>query len=65
MNLFSIVFQDFKLFSFSLGQNVAAAVDYEEENVVDVLEKAGFKERLETMPKEYIPLYIRILMKME
>lgn len=58
MNLFSIVFQDFKLFSFSLGQNVAAAVDYEEEEVVDVLEKAGFEERLETMPKGvYTPLY--------
>jgi ATP-binding cassette subfamily B protein len=58
MNLFSIVFQDFKLFSFSLGQNVAAAVDYDEEEIIDALEKVGFKERLKTMPKGvYTPLY--------
>ena len=40
MNLFSIVFQDFKLFSFSLGQNVAASVNYDETAVADALEKA-------------------------
>lgn len=58
MNLFSIVFQDFKLFSFSLGQNVAASVDYDEKEVEDVLEKVGFKERLDTMPKGVqTPLY--------
>src|SRR5699024_1728714 len=45
LNLFSIVFQDFKLFSFSLGQNVAASVDYEENKVKDTLIKAGLKER--------------------
>lgn len=51
LNLFSIVFQDFKLFSFSLGQNVAASVNYDETAVADVLEKAGLKERLSTMPE--------------
>ena len=29
MSLFSVVFQDFKLLSFSLGQNVAAAMQYD------------------------------------
>ena len=29
MELFSVVFQDFKLFSFTLGQNVATSVDYD------------------------------------
>ena len=58
LNLFSIVFQDFKLFSFSLGQNVTASVDYDEERVREVLEKAGLKDRLETMPKGIdTPLY--------
>lgn len=58
MNLFSIVFQDFKLFSFSLGQNVAASVNYDETAVTDVLEKAGLKERLTTMPRGvHTPLY--------
>lgn len=58
MNLFSIVFQDFKLFSFSLGQNVAASVNYDEMKVESVLEKAGFNERVSTMSKGIqTPLY--------
>ena len=51
LNLFSIVFQDFKLFSFSLGQNVAASVDYNISKVEDILIKAGLKERLTTISK--------------
>lgn len=58
LNLFSIVFQDFKLFSFSLGQNVTASVDYDEKLVKEVLEKAGLKDRLENMNKGiHTPLY--------
>lgn len=58
LNLFSIVFQDFKLFSFSLGQNVAASVDYDEERVKQILEEAGLRERLNNMPKGVnTPLY--------
>lgn len=49
MSIFSVVFQDFKLFSFSLGQNVAASVDYEKARVVQCLEKAGFADRLKEM----------------
>jgi ATP-binding cassette subfamily B protein len=51
MSIFSVVFQDFQLFSFSLGQNVAASAEYDREKVVACLEKAGFGERLEAMPK--------------
>ena len=58
MGLFSIVFQDFKLFSFSLGQNIAAAVDYDEKFVEKVIEDVGFIDRLETMPRGIsTPLY--------
>ncbi|MBU5428307.1 ABC transporter ATP-binding protein/permease [Tissierella pigra] len=58
LNLFSIVFQDFKLFSFSLGQNVAASVDYNISKVEDILIKAGLKERLATLSKGVeTPLY--------
>ena len=49
--IFSVVFQDFKLFSFSLGENVAASVAYEEEKVISCLEKAGFGERLKNLEK--------------
>ena len=48
--LFSVVFQDFKLFSFPLANNVAsAASNYDVEKVNACLGKAGFAERLATM----------------
>lgn len=49
-SIFSVVFQDFRLFAFSLGQNVAASVDYDNGHVLKCLKKAGFNERLKTMP---------------
>ena len=50
MSLFSVVFQDFNLFSFSLGENVAAGGDYDTEKVLSSLRKSGFGDRLNTMP---------------
>lgn len=47
MSLFSVVFQDFQLFSFTLGENVAVSEDYQEEAVRDALGKAGMEEFLE------------------
>lgn len=49
LKLFSIVFQDFQLFSFSIAQNVAASTEFEETRVKGTLVKAGFGERLERM----------------
>lgn len=49
MNVFSVVFQDFKLFDFTLAENVACSVDYDEEKVIEALNKAGFGERLKTL----------------
>ncbi len=51
LRIFSVVFQDFKLFSFSLGQNVATAMEYDKEKAEQCLVKAGLSERLKTMPK--------------
>ncbi|QVK17138.1 ABC transporter ATP-binding protein [Mycoplasmatota bacterium] len=51
LSIFSVVFQDFKLFSFSVGQNVATNVNYEENLVWNVLEKAGVSERVHDMKK--------------
>ena len=48
--LFSVVFQDFQLLSFSLGQNVAAAVQYNPERAKACLQKAGFGDRLAQLP---------------
>ena len=50
MSIFSVVFQDFKLFSFPLGQNVAARMDYSKEMAETCLEEAGFGRRLSEMP---------------
>ena len=49
MSLFSVVFQDFELFSFSLGQNVAATADYNRAKVEACLKEAGFSERYDGM----------------
>lgn len=50
MAIFSVVFQDFKLLPFTLGQNVAASLNYDEHKVLASLEKAGFSSRLAGMP---------------
>ena len=49
--LFSVVFQDFKLLSQPLGQNVAAAEDYDRTRAEECLRKAGFGPRLAELPK--------------
>ena len=49
--LFSIVFQDYNLFSFPLGENVAAAADYDRERVLECIDKAGFTDRLNRLEK--------------
>lgn len=51
-SIFSVVFQDFRLFSFSLGQNVSASASYDEEKVIECLKKAGFAERLNSLPNK-------------
>ncbi len=50
IDIFAVVFQDFKLLSYSLAQNVATSTKYDKEKVLDSLEKAGFLEKLNSMP---------------
>ena len=58
MSLFSVVFQDFKLFAVPLGQNVAADTDFDRERVNACLARAGFERRERTLPKGLdTPLY--------
>lgn len=49
--MFSVVFQDFKLFSFALGENVASGSDHDVDKVMACLYQSGFGERLATMPE--------------
>ena len=46
IQLFSVVFQDFQLFSFSIAENVAVSKEFDVRKVRNCLEKAGFAERL-------------------
>ena len=48
--LFSVVFQDFRLFAFSLGQNVTAGADVDRARAEVCLREAGLGERLLRMP---------------
>lgn len=51
MALFSVVFQDFRLLSLPLGQNVAAGVDVDRRRAVDCLDRAGLGDWLAGLPK--------------
>lgn len=51
INIFSVVFQDFKLMALTLGENVAGSKQYDREAVTLSLKNAGFADRMERMPK--------------
>ena len=51
IQIFSVVFQDFKLVSQPLGANVAGSQEYDRERVRKALIDAGFGERLAAMPQ--------------
>lgn len=51
MQLFSFVFQDFKLFSFSLGQNIATDVTYDSEKVIECMKKVSLYDRFLALPE--------------
>lgn len=47
--LFAVVFQDFQIFAFPVGENVAAGSEADEERIASAMKKAGLGERLETL----------------
>lgn len=47
--LFGVVFQDFQLFPFPVGQNVAASLHFDEERLWRCLEQAGAADRVKAM----------------
>lgn len=56
--LYSVVFQDFQMFSLPLYQNVSVHPDYDEEKLYSCLEQANLKDRVLTLPeKEKTCLY--------
>ena len=58
IKLYSVVFQDFKIFSTTLAQNISAGEDYDSEKLYDALDKANIKDRVLAMGnKESTYLY--------
>ncbi len=51
MSVFSVVFQDFTLFSFKLGEVVASSKQFDPVRVAECLRKANFGDRLQAMPE--------------
>ena len=52
MALFSVVFQDYSVFGFSLGENVALSLEYDRKRVRDCLVRAGLGEKLDRLEKD-------------
>ena len=44
--LFAVVFQDFSIFAFSLGENIASSMEGDKERIRDALARVGLGERL-------------------
>lgn len=58
IKLYSVVFQDFKIFSTTLAQNISANEKYDKERLYDTLDKANIKDRVLAMEnKESTYLY--------
>ena len=51
ISVFSVVFQDFSLFSFKLGEVVASSKTFDENKVHECLQKVNFGDRLREMPE--------------
>lgn len=49
LRVFSVVFQDFNLFSFPIAENVASSVEVDKERAWETLEQAGVAERIRKM----------------
>ncbi len=58
MKIFSVVFQDYKLFAFSIAENVAADLNYDREKVLSCLERVGLGKRISELERGIeTPLY--------
>lgn len=48
--LFAVVFQDYNLFPFTLGQNIGCSVHYDSQRIKEILSMVDFEERFQAMP---------------
>lgn len=52
MKLISVIFQDYKLFSLSIKDNLVFGRDVDREKIMAVLDKAGIRGKIETLPRQ-------------
>lgn len=52
LGLFSVAFQDYKLFAFPIGDNVAADLDYDTDRIRNCLIRTGMGEKLADLDRE-------------
>ena len=58
VRLFSVIFQDYRLTSLGLAENIAVSKEYEEKKILACLEAAGFGERLQTLGEAGMGVYL-------
>lgn len=51
LKLFAVVFQDFRMFAFPLGENIAASETVDKKSAEDALVRAGLGKRLSELPQ--------------
>jgi len=51
LNLFSVVFKDSSLLSFTIAENVSCSSDYDSDKVKECLEKSGLGDKINTLPQ--------------
>ena len=49
ISIFSVVFQDFKIFSFKLSENISCSTDVDSERMAKVIDMVGLSDRTEKM----------------
>lgn len=52
MKNFSIVFQDFQLFAFSLKENIILNNGYDRKRIYDTIQKTGLNQKVDSLPKK-------------
>lgn len=49
--LFSVVFQEIKMFAFNIAENIAYSKDFDADRLQDSIKKAGIKEKIDSLKK--------------
>ncbi|NMB06962.1 MAG: ABC transporter ATP-binding protein [Tissierellia bacterium] len=51
MEKIAIIFQDYKLFAFTIGENITCEEYSEDKNIMELIEEVGLKEKINSLPK--------------